>query len=929
MGEDEVKRLEMILDQYYICDNAILLRVSLIFLFGIIFCFIGVMDGQKRKYVANQLLTVLLVILTVCFTGYILFFLGLQPEVEYKYFNSILFFIPGAILIITGFVRGVIYKKWRLIGLRFIRYISYIIIFELLWLSLICSLDVLKFSAGTLAVLLVETILLICEKKETVRKEYKKESDHPNTELFPTRQRQLENFIPVLKKQNDEPYAIMITGGWGTGKTSFVKALEQKLENDEFIWVYSGSEKSAADIMQEISAQIITILKENNIYVGKENIIEKYFMSFSEIAEIKGSHYLSQILTGVMNKCIDGQDYINSLLLDLNKTIYLIIDDLDRCDEEYQKKMFKVIRESIAFYNCKTLFLVDKEQFVVNQDADYIEKYVSYEVNLCKVDYDEIVTNLFDCIYDDKFINDLSDELLKGRNAEEIKTEIYHIPKEILEEYKKEFAKCENSGDIKNENGQAEKAEKLREIIEAIEKNISNPRKVKKYFKGIRHNLLNISGGIGKCSEEYKKEDWVRCAITVQFVKCFLPKIFFNIQMEGSLYKFKQKDTADVINLIWETDKSAIISGEDKLEYIYNQIIFFADAADYNKIQMQKERYLNELRNGKGISGNLSKYVQWAENYEDINKILSIYERGFSSIENPNEIMDEIVDKLSIGYSVFRTDCREFVQISNRLIQQLSRLHLTKREEQSFNLKGQSIADRVISENKQLFLNVVILVYPLNKTVDQMIGSGTWDINKLYKVLKQIDDNTFYEGWESNQDKLQELKDWFLKIQNVLESNRYDEVEEDIEDISCKIDTIFEAYELWSNIKHVIDKSKQGKKQEIEKYFWLDGYWQCRNEIFESENIDLLKQALQTLRIFYSTEGRHYLQGEIQLLHSVVEMSVLKWEKDPQWFGKEKESIDILFRALVDELERHVSQTVEYNMILQRIRILVFKFNDE
>lgn len=717
----------------------------------------------------------------------------------------------------------------------------------------------------------------------------------------------------------------MVTGEWGTGKTSFVKALEQKLENDGFIWIYSGSEKSVTDILQELSTQIITILKDNNVYIEKENIIEQYFMSFAGIAENIGGHYWVQILTSIMNnKGVDGLDYINSLLLDLKKTIYLIIDDLDRCDEEYQKKMFKVIRESVGLYNCKTIFLVDKERFVVNKDADYIEKYVSYEVNLCKVDYDEIVTNLIDCMYDNKFINDLSDELLKGRNAEEIKTEIYHIPKAILEEYKKEFAKCESSGNIKNENGQAEK---LREIIDKIEKNISNPRKVKKYFKGIRHNLLNISGGIGKCSEEYKEEDWVRCAITVQFVKCFLPKIFFNIQIESSLYKFKQKNTADVTNLIWETDKSAIISGEDKLEYIYNQIIFLVDAADYSKIQMQKERYLDELRNGKGISGNLPQYIEWAENYEDINKILDIYERNFSSIENPDEIISKISDELSERYVYYRLDSEEFIWISERVLQQLSKLDLAEQEQKKYILTGHNIADRLIGVNSYLFLNAISLLYPLNRIENQQFRTS--NIDELYVKLEHIDDNTFYKEWENDYDKLQGLKKYFLELESKLVINRYDTVRADIKNIFQKIKIVFDAYNLWINIEQVFERTKQEIKHDLEKYFLTGIRWQCRDQIFESENIDLLKQALQTLRIFYSTEGRHYLQGEIQLLSSVVEMSVLKLERDPQWFGKEKESIGILFRALVDEMEGRVSQTIEYDIILQRIRILVFKFNDE
>lgn len=61
-----------------------------------------------------------------------------------------------------------------------------------------------------------------------------------------------------------EPYAIMINAKWGMGKTSFIIALEQKLNDHTFIWIEAGTEKSVDQLMREISLRIIQTLKENN-----------------------------------------------------------------------------------------------------------------------------------------------------------------------------------------------------------------------------------------------------------------------------------------------------------------------------------------------------------------------------------------------------------------------------------------------------------------------------------------------------------------------------------------------------------------------------------------------------------------------------------------------------------------------------------------
>ncbi|WP_275905208.1 P-loop NTPase fold protein, partial [[Eubacterium] hominis] len=228
---------------------------------------------------------------------------------------------------------------------------------ELILLSVSSSLDLPEF------LVLISMIIFLDDlsyyKKESIKKkktnEILKESDFPNPELIYKRQVQLKKFKQILKDQIKEPYAVMINAKWGMGKTSFVMALEKELTNKEevtnneektsndiFIWIEVGSEKSVDQIMRTLSVKIIQILKENNVFIENEALVEKYFFSYLKESKLK---VLNQfIINYVLKSDESDKEYINNKLGELNRTIYLIIDDLDRCKDEDQDKIFKVLR---------------------------------------------------------------------------------------------------------------------------------------------------------------------------------------------------------------------------------------------------------------------------------------------------------------------------------------------------------------------------------------------------------------------------------------------------------------------------------------------------------------------------------------------------------------------------------------------------------
>lgn len=103
--------------------------------------------------------------------------------------------------------------------------IKYTIFFTIFLLGITSKLSLLEWCTATSLFVGIQLILFEIDKyqkRETIA--HSIETDYPSSDLYYTRSRQLDSFIPKLRQQRDEPYAIMISGEWELGKTSFLKA---------------------------------------------------------------------------------------------------------------------------------------------------------------------------------------------------------------------------------------------------------------------------------------------------------------------------------------------------------------------------------------------------------------------------------------------------------------------------------------------------------------------------------------------------------------------------------------------------------------------------------------------------------------------------------------------------------------------------------
>lgn len=115
-------------------------------------------------------------------------------------------------------------------------------------------------------------------------------------DLFESRKRQLDNLCKELEQSREEPFAVAISGKWGSGKTSFVNALKEKLGQAEFVNVECSIEYDVKAALNDLASQIQDIFKRNNVYIGTNSVIDKYFKKIGEFVDDAGYSGMAKII---------------------------------------------------------------------------------------------------------------------------------------------------------------------------------------------------------------------------------------------------------------------------------------------------------------------------------------------------------------------------------------------------------------------------------------------------------------------------------------------------------------------------------------------------------------------------------------------------------------------------------------------------------
>ena len=960
--------IESIIDKYYFYSAEILWGLSFVFMIfaigGFIYvftdfisCFLKTLNkvfknkshvanngGHHSKsnkatirYNINKLIYKIIYSAIMVGIGKLLCLMGAKLEIEYVYFNAVAFiFIVGA-TVVYGILLCIMFRQIILPMQQSCRYIQFFIFLELFLLAITQHLDFWEWVTATLGIISAEVMTnllekLVIEQKRKKEKKKNKGYDYPDPDLYPTRQRQLERFITVLEEQRYEPYAVMISGEWGKGKTSFVQALEKELKENCFKWIYTGSEKTVSEIMSEVSSQILEVLKENNIFLDRKDLIENYFLAFSDLLEDTALKPFKKIASAALNKqSSDEREYLNKKLDELDKVIYLIIDDLDRCDSEYQVKMFKVIWESMELHNCKTIFLVDKTKFLAKKDDySYIEKYVNYTLDLCEVDYSEIVEFIIEDILDDEFIQSMNTVLLRDKSVEQIRDKVRKFPTHLIEKIENEISTEKKSLHTKNDeeqNRSAKKIEELQQAILRIKKDITISRKVKNYLKGIKRDIDALNSGIEMIGKELWAEDWLGVIIEVQYVRNFMPEIFEDIRMNRNIFEFCQKYTGYTVDMIFDI-KSGLLFHNEKKETLLNLIIYKIDVIDFSRVKTAREKRLFELRNDQTNVNYIKEYIDFSETYADLDKILNIYEtQEFNDVIFKNNFINMIFEVLYRRPSTFRANTKDFLDFSERLMECLIKKGLLEKEKLICISNSSLVVERAIVDNAMLFSSILYILFDITTVTDKWDIFTVSNINEFYEALKKIDKWARFKGLEDETNKLLCIETYYENLKIELKHKKYEDIGLDIDRLFSQIKIVFDICKFWDNIKNIIDNNRYEEESELfRKYFTLNGCM-CHTNVME--DVSKLLEALGARREFYIANGRNYKSDYSNWILRLSYLTVHRYEENPIWFEhKEKEVAELLREVakLACELDKRTNYHAQDN--IDRLKIYIYKFTE-
>lgn len=339
-------------------------------------------------------------------------------------------------------------------------------------------------------------------------------------QLMPTRQKELKNILTLLMRNNyNEPFALLLNGNWGEGKTSLINVLTKKLNRDGNFNIFiqplilDTTEKQ----MKYFFSQLEDILKSNGIYTGKDSPFKKYInivfqsintLNLKQVIKLDGfldklddneqedfrrtkeilENDIQRLLKNVkpQKSIVDDQDLSElSNYKVIHNKIFIIVDDFDRVEEETFKNTLIFIKELVNFKGVNVIFLMD-EQLIdkyENINREYLDKFVNKKFQLSKLHYQEIFNY---------FIKNLDVEKLNGEWSIEvgnkIKKNIVEIVSNIILDFEKRVEEIQKNIDSlsKNKSTKNQKEDQEKQSIINLEKNLS---KEKEEFQQVLYKL--------------------------------------------------------------------------------------------------------------------------------------------------------------------------------------------------------------------------------------------------------------------------------------------------------------------------------------------------------------------------------------------------------------------------------------------------------
>ena len=169
---------------------------------------------------------------------------------------------------------------------------------------------------------------------------------------------------------DDNEFALQIDGGWGSGKTYYIKSWLEKLKKEDYSWVYfslSGA-SSLAELKERIILKIFTETDKNVI-----DTIAKQSSNFLSALGKNSGNLTINGMTFLINKYIESRQ--SNITSDFPKRLLIVLDDLERLNQDID------IRDLLSFISNDLLVGIQAKVVIISNEQEFakIEEFKKYK----------------------------------------------------------------------------------------------------------------------------------------------------------------------------------------------------------------------------------------------------------------------------------------------------------------------------------------------------------------------------------------------------------------------------------------------------------------------------------------------------------------------------------------------------------------------
>lgn len=233
----------------------------------------------------------------------------------------------------------------------------------------------------------------------------------------------------IMKMDLTESARIGICGKWGSGKTTVVNFVKQRIKNDVSCidfnpWLYSSQTDMTSQFLNLLAYKLSS---KHRQWMRRHS---RVFTSFADSVEsVTGSGFgglfrsfitlLENDVSGV--PVTDAKNKISEKLKEEDRRIVVFIDDLDRLDPNEIRMMMKLIRTVADFPNIVYILCYDGDivEGALNTDIyqghDYLQKIINIEIRLPEFNQTIVIDKLkegFQTITGKSELNDYEEALI-------------------------------------------------------------------------------------------------------------------------------------------------------------------------------------------------------------------------------------------------------------------------------------------------------------------------------------------------------------------------------------------------------------------------------------------------------------------------------------------------------------------------------------